>query len=290
VVLGLLIGLTGCVAKKKYVELNAQLEAERSLNDQTQAQLRAQIAQFLEAKKEQDDSLVLQGRRIELLTQQLRDEQSACDALRKDYEWLKSSSSREMLNLIQQIEVLRQDVYNREVRLNEIRRQMAERDSAAIQLRDRLRTALVGFEADGITVSQRGPNVVVSLSDKLLFRPGRTDLSREGRKALLELARALKRNPELSILVEGHTDDQPVVNIKGIEDNWDLSVLRATSVIRLLVAEGEVDPRRFQARGRSYYEPVGSNATPEGRRLNRRTEILLAPDLESIYELVKQGE
>lgn len=190
------------------------------------------------------------------------------------------------LNALQErLRNLEADLQEREKRINELEKLIAEKDSLMQALLGQLREAFSGFGAGDIKVEMKGGNLYVSMSEKLLFKSGSIVVEPEGRRALAELAKVLRRYPELRIMVEGHTDNVPI-HTQCMKDNWDLSVLRATSVIRILTEEHGLAPERFTAAGRGEWAPVASNDTPEGRALNRRTEIVVLPPMERIMRLL----
>lgn len=190
------------------------------------------------------------------------------------------------LNALQdRLKNLEADLQEREKRINELEKLIAEKDSLMQALLSQLREAFAGFKAGDIKVEMKEGNLYVSMSEKLLFKSGSIVVEPEGRRALAELAKVLRRYPELRIMVEGHTDNVPI-HTQCMKDNWDLSVLRATSVIRILTQEHALAPERFIAAGRGEWAPVASNDTPEGRALNRRTEIIVLPPIERIMRLL----
>ncbi len=156
----------------------------------------------------------------------------------------------------------------------------------AEELKKKMADALVGFTANELTVTQKNGKVYVSLSEGLLFPSGSAVVNVKGKDALSKLAAVLVLNPDISVDIEGHTDSIP---IRGkYEDNWALSTARATSIVRILVNDYKVDPRSVVASGHSMYDPVATNSTPEGRAQNRRTEIILSPKLDELYNLINQ--
>lgn len=174
----------------------------------------------------------------------------------------------------------------RERRIKELERVIARQDSIARRLNHLLREALLGFNADELTIEIKNGKVYVSMSDKLMFKSGSAEVEAKGKEALTILARVLKANKDFEIAVEGHTDNVPINNSKIYKDNWDLSVARATSMVRLLTDVHNVDPLRVTASGRGEYDPKSSNSTAEGRAQNRRTEIILSPKLEELMMLI----
>ncbi len=183
---------------------------------------------------------------------------------------------------------VQRDLIGREQRVGDLERRLAARDSSLNALKTRLNDALLGFTGSGLTINIINGRVYVSLSNQLLFTTGKADIDKRGKEALRELANVLNSQEDLTILVEGHTDDQAVKNLGAIKDNWDLSAVRATEVIRYLVGEGKVDPKRITASGRSEYYPIDTSNTPEARAKNRRTEIILIPKLSELFQILEQ--
>lgn len=199
--------------------------------------------------------------------------------LTDNYATLRSNSSSE-------INKLSEDLKIREQRIKEVEDILKKRDEASNALKDRLQKALLGFKDNGLTVEMREGKVYVSLTDKLLFATGSIIIDDNGKQALHELAKVLNTQPEINIAVEGHTDNQRVINLGQIKDNWDLSVLRATSVVRFLTQEQAVSPERLIASGKGEFQPVDREESAEARSKNRRIEIVLSPKLDELYNLV----
>jgi chemotaxis protein MotB len=211
-----------------------------------------------------------------------------------NYNKLKNRSSSETQELLTQVE----DLQAEKIKLNyqltktgeqldEIKRLLAQRDEKINNLKNTIAKALVGFADKGLTVNIKNGKVYVSLSNQLLFSSGSIKIDEQGKSAIKDLAIVLNQNPDINILVEGHTDDQAVSGGSRFKDNWELSVLRATEVSKFLQEEGQVDPTRIIASGRSEYIPIEVGSTPEARAVNRRTEIILTPNLEEIFEVIK---
>lgn len=174
----------------------------------------------------------------------------------------------------------------REMRVHELERALAAKDSAVLALQTKVKNALVGFEGKGLTVTQKNGKVYVSMDEKLMFATGSTTVQKEGVSALVALAKVLVANPDINIMVEGHTDNVPMKGSGEIKDNWDLSVMRATSVTKVLIMNG-VDPKRITAAGRGEFFPVAPNDTPENKAKNRRTEIILIPNLDDLFKVLE---
>lgn len=174
----------------------------------------------------------------------------------------------------------------RERALAEMSRTIARQDSITRRLNSILRNALLGFNSDELSVEVRNGKVYVSMSDKLLFKSGSATVESKGKDALKVLADVLDKNQDIDILIEGHTDNVPI-KTSVYKDNWDLSVARATSIIRILSTEYNITPTRLTASGRGEFFPKADNKTEAGRARNRRTEIILSPKLEEIMQLLK---
>jgi chemotaxis protein MotB len=174
----------------------------------------------------------------------------------------------------------------RERSLAEMQRIIARQDSITGRLNSILHNALLGFNPDELSVEIKNGKVYVSMSDKLLFKSGSSAVEDKGKDALRLLSEVLDKNHDIDILVEGHTDNVPIkTNI--YKDNWDLSVARATSIVRILTTEYKIAPTRVTASGRGEFFPKSENDTPEGRAKNRRTEIILSPKLDEIMKLLQ---
>lgn len=173
----------------------------------------------------------------------------------------------------------------REEALSALQAKIARQDSITRALNDIIRKALLGFKSDELSVEIKNGKVYVSMSNKLLFKSGSADVEAKGQEALKVLADVLNKNPDIDILVEGHTDTDPI-STPLIKDNWDLSTARATSIVRILTDNYKVTPKRITAAGRGEFMPKASNETAEGKAKNRRTEIILSPKLEEIMKLL----
>jgi chemotaxis protein MotB len=178
------------------------------------------------------------------------------------------------------------DLQKREARLKEVEEILKKRDEATNALRDKLSKALLGFQESGLSVDIKNGKVYVSLTDKLLFPSGSIIIDDKGKQALKQLAVVLNKEQDINIAVEGHTDDKKIKNLGQIKDNWDLSVLRATSVSRYLTEVEKIDPHRLTATGKSEFQPVDPAQTPEALAKNRRIEIVLTPKLDELYNLI----
>jgi Flagellar motor protein len=174
----------------------------------------------------------------------------------------------------------------REKTLHDMKQIIAKQDSLTRNLNNTLRNALLGFNSDELSVEIKDGKVYVSMSDKLLFQSGSSAVEEKGKDALKLLAGVLDKNSDIDILIEGHTDNVPI-KTSVYKDNWDLSVARATSIVRILTNDYKIVPTRLTASGKGEFFPKADNDTPEGRAKNRRTEIILSPKLDELMKLLK---
>jgi len=182
------------------------------------------------------------------------------------------------------------DLQSKNARIADLQNALAQKDAATKALRQRVSDALLGFNAQDLQVSVKNGKVYVSLSEQLLFKSGSTKVDPKGQDALRKLAAALKDNKDVNVLVEGHTDNVPIKGqtASGARDNWDLSVMRATEITRLLTTAG-MDPAQVTPSGRAEYLPVAANDTPANKALNRRTDIILTPKLDELFSILGQN-
>ncbi|MEW6061748.1 MAG: OmpA family protein [Bacteroidota bacterium] len=317
---------SACVTLGKFEEMQAQRDALQISLDSLKnvvAEMNVRISQLTSDTSSLNSQVTTKNKRIaelelmsDTLIERTRALQNELDMLKQNYEQSKSKNTAEIKRLLSNLEALQRDVALREQKLKdyeealavrdsslaelqkdlvgreqkvmELQKRLAARDSALNALKARLNDALLGFTSSGLSINIVNGRVYVSLSNQLLFSTGRTDIDKRGKEALKELAAVLNQQSDISILVEGHTDVQPVKNLGSIKDNWDLSVLRATEVVRYLTTEGKMDPKRITASGRSEYYPVDPANTPEAMAKNRRTEIILIPKLSELFEILEK--
>lgn len=267
----LLSSLSSCVvlSTKKYKTLLAQKDSLSGGWDQAKVKIESLEEEIARLKADT-------GR----IGSQVRDLQARLQSLDANYAALRANSSSE-------INKLSENLRKREARLTEVESILRKRDEATNALKEKLQKALLGFQQSGLSVDIRNGKVYVSLTDKLLFNTGSIIIDDKGKTALKELAKVLQTQPEINISVEGHTDNQRVVNLGQIKDNWDLSVLRATSVVRYLTETEKIENGRITATGKGEFQPIETGSTPEARSRNRRIEIVLSPKLDELYELIK---
>ena len=162
---------------------------------------------------------------------------------------------------------------------------MTKQDSIVSSVNKLVQDALLGFDSDELKIEIKNGKLYITMQDKLLFESGKADVQEKGVGALKKLAEVLNKNENINIEIEGHTDNVPI-NTDKYSDNWDLSVARATSIVRILTDKYEVESSRITASGRGENFPIEPNSTAEGKAKNRRTEIILTPDLEDLYKLI----
>jgi chemotaxis protein MotB len=291
------LSLSSCVTKKVYNEQVGQAEkykAESELCADNLEETQASLDDCNSALKdcnETVDGLVSDtlnmGQEYRNLSRQYADLEMLYDTLNAQNQAILKMSSIEKEALKSELLKKEQELLRREERVAELEAALAQKDSALIRLKNNISEALIGFSDDQLSVELKDGKLYVSLSEKLLFKTGSTKVDPKGEDALNKVAQVLKAQDNIDIVVEGHTDDVPYVSSSGpIKDNWDLSVLRATSVVRILTGEGNLAPTRVVASGRGEFVPVASNDSEKGRASNRRTEIIISPNLEQIFDIL----
>ncbi|MCW3071284.1 MAG: OmpA/MotB domain protein [Bacteroidetes bacterium] len=214
------------------------------------------------------------------------------EGLHKEYDNLKASSgntvaslSDDLKNKQYELEKKEKDLKEKEAKLRDLQGIINRQDSIMSALTNTVKKALLGFNPDELTVYMKDGKVYVSMSDKLLFKSGSPDVEAKGKEALKKLAEVLNKNSDVSIAIEGHTDNVPI-RTAMFKDNWDLSAARATNVVRLLTDEYGMDARKLTAAGKGEFSPVADNSTAEGKAKNRRTEIVLSPKLDELLKAI----
>ncbi|MCC8020314.1 MAG: OmpA family protein [Rikenellaceae bacterium] len=267
--------VAGCVPSKKYnssraevMRLESELGSMRLRGDELAAR-----AERLDAEIEQ-----LNGEKAELGRQVAE--------LTERYNRLLSEGSAEAARMLRQLEQSQSQLDERSRRVEELEQLLRAREEAIDEIRRKVAGALLGFEGNGLTITTRNGNVYVSMDDKLLFRSGSFEIESNGAQAVRDLAAVLAQNPDINIMVEGHTDDVPYRGSGNLQDNLDLSAKRATTVTRLLLSGGDIAPERIIAAGRGESFPVAEGTSAEARARNRRTEIILSPKLDELWQIM----
>lgn len=299
--------LGACVPARKYEEVNERFKAAQASESaavakaqQAEAALKDQqvTLEDLTRRKEmlERDTMTL-GTSLRRLTTQYDKINSLNNQLLDKYNTLLAGGNQENRKLLSDLEanrlmlqnkedsltVLANSLHDREAKLATLQAELDKKDQAMKNLKDRVSKALTGFEGKGLTVTQKNGQIYVRLENQLLFPSGSTVVDNKGREALAKLAKAIENDKDINIMVEGHTDTDKVLPGASYKDNWDLSVLRATSVVRILLESANIDPLRITAAGKSQFQP----AVPGDKAKNRRIEIILAPDLKQLYKLVE---
>jgi chemotaxis protein MotB len=270
-VVATLLFSTSCVTKQKYLLAeNGRLEAVKRGDD-----LKKQLVTCL------DDSEKLTSR----LDALLNDTTSLGKSLR-NYQTLLSSNLSEQDKLNTLLNQKMEELNKREQTINELQDVINAQNKKVQDLLASVKDALLGFGSDELTVEEKNGKVYVAMSDKLLFESGSAKVDKRGKEALSLLAGVLNKQTGIDVFIEGHTDTKPI-NTAQFKDNWDLSVIRATSVVRILTKDYGVNPLQIQPCGRGEFMPVATNETTEGRSRNRRTEIIMAPKLDKLLEMLQ---
>jgi chemotaxis protein MotB len=319
------LGFAACVPLKQYNEQKSKAEkyetdlkraneenrnltvAQNELTGKV-SQLERRVAELERANQTAED----EKRRLSDEVQRL---QRFRDELEKQIEALKDGSSGEITTLLAELQTLQRSLQEREDRvkaaektlkdnqtlLADAQRELAEKQESLIKLqkalddqknavealRQTVVNALKGYTNNGLTVEERNGKVYVSMDEKLLFESGSYTLGEKGKAALKDLGDVLAANPSINIMVEGHTDNVPLRGANQIKDNWDLSVMRATAVTKIILNNPSISPKRVTAAGRGEFLPIDAANTTDARQKNRRTEIILTPDLDKLFELLK---
>lgn len=273
--IALSVMLSSCVTLGKYEEM----EASRNAAQRNVDSLTTVAAQY-------DSTLRVCRAAIADLERKRDSAQAEYETLFQNYTHAKQTTKEDLQKALTALEDAQKNIRVREQRLAEVEQKLAARDSSLVALKNKLADALLGFEGTGLTLNIKDGKLYVSLSNQLLFSTGKTEIDKRGKAALIELAGVLNNQKDISILVEGHTDNQPVANLGALKDNWDLSVMRATEVVRYLTNEGKMEPGRITASGRSEYAPIEAGSSPAARAKNRRTEIILVPKLNELFDML----
>jgi chemotaxis protein MotB len=265
--------LTSCVSSKKYAELEALQQSTKDLLDTATVKLNS-------CDEEKASALA----NVSALEDQLRFLKANNQDLINNLGNLTTLSQKGAENLERSLESLKE----KDTRIQTLRDAVTRKDSVTLALVTSLKSVLGNIADEDIEVNVEKGVVYVSISDKLLFRSGSYAVTARAKEVLGKVAKVINDKPELEFMVEGHTDTVPIKS-EGIEDNWDLSVKRATSVVRILQNDFNVAPERMTAAGRSEYLPLADNETSDGRSKNRRTRIVVLPKLDQFYDLINKG-
>ena len=265
--------LASCVSQKKFTELEELQQNTKNLLDSTSVQLNS-CNEEKEAALAQLATLTEQNRFLTVNNQDLINNIGNLTTL----------SKKGADNLERSLESMKE----KDIRIQRMQDAVTKKDSVTLALVTSLKGVLGNMSDDDIEINVEKGVVYVSISDKLLFRSGSYTVTSRAKEVLGKVAKVVNDKPELEFMVEGHTDNVPIKK-DGIQDNWDLSVMRATAVVRILENDFDVAPSRMTAAGRSYYLPVADNDTAANRAKNRRTRIVVLPKLDQFYDLIDEG-
>ena len=265
--------LSSCVSQKKYADLEAQQQ-------ETQDRLNTATVKLNSCLEEKAGATA----KANALEDQVADLRRTNADLIETKGNLTTLTTKGATNLEKSLESLKE----KDLQIKTLRDAVTRKDSVTLALVTSLKGAIGNLNDDDIQINVEKGVVYVSISDKLLFNSGRWDVTSRAKEVLGKVATVVKNKPEIEFMVEGHTDSKSI-STAVIEDNWDLSVKRATSVVRILQKEFGVPPERMVAAGRSYYVPLASNDTEEGRARNRRTRIVVLPKLDQFYKMIEDG-
>ncbi|MDA9026187.1 OmpA family protein [Flavobacteriaceae bacterium] len=310
-VLSLIISVSSsCVSSKIYKELDGKYTSLKndydSLSTQNEAVIneRNSLQNQLDQLQKKYDSLITDRNALQ---QELTALHKKHEALNESYSALEQNSSKEIADNIQknrellaQLEAkelalaaendrllkLEADMQERSQRIAELELLITSKDQAMRDLKNAISSALTAFEGKGLTVEQRNGKVYVSMENKLLFKSGSWAIGSKGRIAIEQLGSVLADNPEIAVLIEGHTDNDPFSSGGQIANNWDLSTKRATAIVQILSENASINPESLTAAGRGEYAPIASNDDTEGKAKNRRIEVILTPKLDEISKLL----
>lgn len=267
----LFVTVTSCVPKKKFTLAEngrlAALSRERALNKD------------LNQLQTENAGLKKRVARLESDTARL-------GASVREYRESLYSNMSEQDQLAMMLQEKMSKLAEREATINQLQEEINAQNEKVDALLNSVKDALLGFNSEELTVTQKDGKVYVAMSDKLLFESGSAQVNKQGKTALGKLAEVLKKQTDIDVMIEGHTDSKPIKTVQ-FKDNWDLSVVRATSVVRILTKDYDVNPLQIVPSGRGEYLPVDSNDTADGRARNRRTEIIMAPRIDKLMDILK---
>jgi chemotaxis protein MotB len=269
-----LVSLIGCVPTKKFNDAQQALASARYDSAQLANKVKDLQAAMARANQQSTQTIDSLNQEIAIRNKQIGNLSG------KNKDLLSETNARQVALTKSQ-----KDLLDQQAKLERLQALMDKQKQAIEQIRRKMTDALVGFKSNELTVSIKNGKVYVSLSENLLFPSGSAVVNPKGKDALGKLAQVLNVNNDITVDIEGHTDSIPIHG--KYQDNWDLSLARSASIVRILTADYRVDPSRVIASGHSQFDPVQPNSTPEGRAQNRRTDIILSPKLDELYRLLQ---
>jgi chemotaxis protein MotB len=269
--------------QKQIGSADADIAAARSERDKALNDYNRMASKYTELQNAQEDLIKGNVKETQKLLAELKEAQADLQKKEDVLQQLERNLDAKKASL----DELTFELEKRNARLAELEKILDAQKRIVQDLKSKVSEALLGFENNGLTVSVKNGKVYVSLDEKLLFKSGSWDIDVNGKNALKKLAGVLEKNPDIQVTIEGHTDNVPYnPGNSQLKDNWDLSVKRATTVIRVLLDGSRIDAKRLTASGRSQYLPVDDRNTDDAKQKNRRTEIILTPDLTELYKLL----
>ena len=281
--------LTSCVSNRVFNDLESRYaQLKDNYNRQTKS-----IENLNTEIKDLTKKFVTIEETLEKTEDSLNQKQQKLEQLESSLDLLKQNSETELKKRIAENEELMEKIAEREneladrmARVDELEGLITRQQEAMRNLKEKLSDALLNFEDKGLTVEARDGKVYVSMENKLLFRSGSWTVGAEGRLAIEELGNVLADNPDIAILIEGHTDNVPYSGKGPLKGNWDLSTKRATAIVNQLLENPDILPQNLTAAGRGEYLPIAPNSTRQGRAANRRIEVVLSPKLDEIKQII----
>lgn len=278
--------LSSCVTRRLYNELDAQLQdCNAELLRMTQESKRLAANNLV-----LDEDLISTRENLAVTIADRDRLQNELSQLAVNYESLEKNSDSAIKAEIARLNKVKAELDEKSLRINELESKLAAQDANLNRLKNSLSKALFAFEGNGLTVEMKNGKVYVSMENKLLFDSGSWVVSKDGKVAVEELGKVLAQNPDISILIEGHTDNDKIIGTLqgGISSNWDLSTKRATAIVTILEQTSGIDKKNLTAAGRSEYAPIAPNSSPDDKAKNRRIEVILTPKLDEISKMLNE--
>ena len=281
--------LSSCVSNRVFNNLEsryAQLKDNYNRQSKTIETLKEELKELDEKFKAEEEALSAIQDSLRVKNQNLEKLQASLELLKENSESALKARITDNEELMEKIADRENELADRIARVDELEGLIARQKKAMVDLKERLSDALLNFEDKGLSVEARDGKVYVSMENKLLFKSGSWAIEPEGQLAISSLGKVLADNPDISILIEGHTDNIPYNGRGSLKGNWDLSTKRATSIVNTLLKNIEILPQNLTAAGRGEYLPIATNSTREGRATNRRIEVILSPQLDEITQII----
>ncbi|PKP20768.1 MAG: cell envelope biogenesis protein OmpA [Bacteroidetes bacterium HGW-Bacteroidetes-20] len=306
VVVLIALGMTSCVTKSKYVELENRYKtctkdlenvtSEKIDFDNQNRELEKEVKMLTASIEQLRSDTISLSRKLIQSERNLVKLKKDYDDLLRSFTDLNSSNNEEINKLMIGIDSIRSqlvlremELKEKEIKLDNLEEILKQKDVEVQALKTKVMNALKGFVDKGLNVYEKNGKVYVSMDEKLLFASGSWVVGSAGIEALKELIKVLEQDPTINVLIEGHTDNVPYKGAAQVKDNWDLSVMRATAVVKVLLNGTSIDPLRISAAGRGEFFPIDTADSQEARAKNRRTEIILTPKLDELFKIIESN-